>query len=46
MIVSNQVDFSNFEGKIKELEQGLAEYEADLIVAYLFGSSHTGKTTR
>lgn len=45
MIRADRVDFSNFEEKIKELEPALAAFGADLIAAYLFGSSHTGRTT-
>ncbi|MDD2212064.1 MAG: nucleotidyltransferase domain-containing protein [Clostridia bacterium] len=45
MIKYQQVDFSNFEEKIKKLGQALEKYAPDLVTAYLFGSGHEGKTT-
>ncbi|MGI6587236.1 MAG: type VII toxin-antitoxin system MntA family adenylyltransferase antitoxin [Peptococcia bacterium] len=45
MIKFQQVDFSNFEEKLKKLGQTLEKYAPDLVSAYLFGSSHEGKIT-
>lgn len=43
MIINHQVDFSNFETKLKSFQYALKAYSPFLIAVYLFGSIAQGK---